>query len=151
MTQSTEPETSAEQNTLPHSGFVAVIGRPNVGKSTLMNRILGEKIAIVSPKPQTTRLRQLGIYTEGNVQAVFIDTPGIHQPKHKLGEFMVEVAVEALQDADVILFVCEVSQPPNDEDKRVAELLKEARATAPVRSEEHTSELQSPCNLVCRL
>src|SRR5437660_5903443 len=94
---------------LTHSGYVAVIGRPNVGKSTLMNRILGEKIAIVSPKPQTTRLRQLGIYSQDNVQALFIDTPGIHEPRHKLGEFMVEVAVEALRDADVILFVCDLS------------------------------------------
>src|SRR5436190_8946514 len=102
MTQSTEPETSAEHNVLAHSGFVAVIGRPNVGKSTLMNRILGEKIAIVSPKPQTTRVRQFGIYTQDKTQIVFVDTPGIHQPRHKLGEFMVHVAVEALRDADVI-------------------------------------------------
>src|SRR5260221_3071846 len=108
---------------LAHSGYVAVIGRPNVGKSTLMNRILGEKIAIVSPKPQTTRLRQLGIYTEGDVQAIFVDTPGIHQPRHKLGEFMVEVAIEDLRHADVILFVADLSQPPNDEDTRVASLL----------------------------
>src|SRR5215468_6289577 len=108
-----------ESISLAHSGFVAVIGRPNVGKSTLMNRILGEKIAIVSPKPQTTRLRQLGIYTEGDVQAIFIDTPGIHQPRHKLGEFMVEVALEALRDADVILFVVDLSEKPTDDDKRV--------------------------------
>src|SRR5512142_3170538 len=122
-----EHNPKAEQ--LEHSGFVAVVGRPNVGKSTLMNRILGEKIAIVSPKPQTTRLRQLGIYSPDGqgIQVVFIDTPGIHQPRHKLGEFMVEVAVEALRDADVILFVVDLSQPPNDEDQRVAELIREAR------------------------
>src|SRR5436853_6213991 len=89
-------QNEVEDGELQHSGFVAVVGRPNVGKSTLMNRILGEKIAIVSPKPQTTRLRQLGIYTQDNVQAVFIDTPGIHEPRHALGEFMVEVAIEAL-------------------------------------------------------
>ncbi len=117
---------------LAHSGYVAVIGRPNVGKSTLMNRILGEKIAIVSPKPQTTRLRQLGIYTEGDVQVVFVDTPGIHEARHKLGEFMVGVAVDALRDADVILFVTDLSQLPHEEDRRVAALLVEAHTGAPV-------------------
>lgn len=112
---------------LPHSGFVVVVGKPNVGKSTLMNRILGEKIAIVSPRPQTTRLRQLGIYTQEGIQAVFVDTPGIHQPRHLLGEFMVSVAVQALQDADVILFVIDVSAPPDDEDRRVAEVIAQAQ------------------------
>src|SRR6476619_265721 len=107
-------QNEVEDGQLAHSGYIAVVGQPNVGKSTLMNRILGEKIAIVSPKPQTTRLRQLGIYTEADVQAIFIDTPGIQQPRHKLGEFMVGVAIEALRDADVILFVVDVSQPPND-------------------------------------
>jgi GTP-binding protein Era len=130
MMQQSPAASGAE--TLAHSGYVAVIGRPNVGKSTLMNRILGEKIAIVSPKPQTTRLRQLGIYTEPDTQAIFVDTPGIHQPRHKLGEFMVEVAVEALRDADVILFVVDMSQPPNEEDQRVAALLREAKTPSPV-------------------
>src|SRR5512144_1866957 len=111
---------------LQHSGFVAVVGQPNVGKSTLMNRILGEKIAIVSPKPQTTRLRQLGIYSQPGIQLVFIDTPGIHQPRHKLGEFMVSVAVEALREADAILFVVDMSDPPTFEDRHVAALLQEA-------------------------
>jgi len=132
MSDSPELQTSSAGEMLAHSGYIAVIGRPNVGKSTLMNRILGEKIAIVSPKPQTTRLRQLGIYTEGDVQAIFVDTPGIHQPRHKLGEFMVEVAIEALRDADVILFVADLSQPPNDEDTRVASLLAESNTGAPV-------------------
>jgi GTPase len=121
-----------DEGLLQHSGFVAVVGRPNVGKSTLMNRILGEKIAIVSPKPQTTRLSQLGIYTQPGVQVVFVDTPGIHQPRHRLGEFMVQVAIDALRDADLILFVVDLSQPPNDEDKRVAELVREARSASPV-------------------
>jgi GTP-binding protein Era len=127
-----QPSAASGAETLAHSGYVAVIGRPNVGKSTLMNRFLGQKIAIVSPKPQTTRLRQLGIYTGPDTQAIFVDTPGIHQPRHKLGEFMVEVAVEALRDADVILFVVDMSQPPNEEDQRVAALLREAKTPAPV-------------------
>lgn len=118
---------SPDSRLLPHSGFVVVCGKPNVGKSTLMNRILGEKIAIVSPKPQTTRLRQLGIYTHEDVQAIFVDTPGIHQPRNDLGEFMVQVAATAMQDADVILFVVDMTTPPDAEDQRVAALIGEAR------------------------
>ncbi|MCC7205777.1 MAG: GTPase Era [Anaerolineae bacterium] len=128
-------EESEPQAELAHSGFVVVAGKPNVGKSTLMNRILGEKIAIVSPKPQTTRLRQLGIYTREGTQAIFVDTPGIHQPRHLLGEFMVNVAIEAIQDGDVILFVVDISGSPDDEDRRVAQIIAEARgeaAAAPV-------------------
>jgi GTP-binding protein Era len=115
-----------ESHELLHSGYVAVVGKPNVGKSTLMNRILGEKIAIVSPKPQTTRLRQLGIYSAPDVQAIFVDTPGIHQPRHKLGKFMVEVARAALNDADVILFVCALTTLPDDDDARAAAMIREA-------------------------
>jgi GTP-binding protein Era len=123
------PTTSAM---LAHSGYVAVIGRPNVGKSTLMNRILGEKIAIVSPKPQTTRLRQLGIYSQPDVQAIFIDTPGIHQPHHRLGEFMVEVATQAFRDADVIVFVLDLSHAPGEDDRRIADLVRSAKSDAHV-------------------
>jgi len=124
-----------DEDALPEghkSGFVAVIGRPNVGKSTIMNAILGEKIAIVSPKPQTTRLRQLGIYTRPDVQIVFVDTPGIHNPRTPLGEFMVSVAVDALRDADVILFVVDASEPPTHEDRSIANLIHEAQDVTPV-------------------
>jgi GTP-binding protein Era len=132
MTDSDLTTPPADEGSLAHSGFVAVIGKPNVGKSTLMNRILGEKIAIVSPKPQTTRLRQFGIYTQDDVQVVFVDTPGIHQPRHKLGQFMVDVALEALRDADAILFVVDLSEAPDEEDQRVADLLREAQTDVPV-------------------
>ncbi|MBE7513223.1 MAG: GTPase Era [Anaerolineales bacterium] len=115
---------------LAHSGFVVVCGKPNVGKSTLMNQILGEKIAIVSPKPQTTRLRQFGIYTRPDVQAIFVDTPGLHQPRHELGEYMVQVALDAIHDAEVILFVVDLSSAPDEDDQRVAAIIGEARAAA---------------------
>lgn len=90
-----------------HSGYVAIIGRPNVGKSTLLNNILGEKVSIVTSKPQTTRRRITGIKTLKDCQIIFIDTPGIHRPLHKLGEFMVYEAIEALKDVDLVLFVVE--------------------------------------------
>ena len=114
------------------SGFVAVMGKPNVGKSTLMNAYLGQKIAIVSRKPQTTRNRLLGILTMGqdrgdlaDAQIIFVDTPGIHQPLHKLGEYMVETAVRAIPEADVVLLLVDVSRPPGDEDRQIASILRE--------------------------
>lgn len=106
------------------SGYAAVVGRPNVGKSTLVNALLGQKIAAVSPRPQTTRKRQLGILTLDNAQIIFMDTPGLHIPHHKLGNFMNEEAAATLLDADVIVFMVDVSQPPNEEDQLVAERLK---------------------------
>ncbi len=112
------------------SGFVAVMGKPNVGKSTVINGYVGQKVAIVSPKPQTTRRRLRGILTLPQAQIVFIDTPGIHQPRHKLGEYMVETAVRALPDADVVLFMVDVSTLPEDEDLQLADLIQEGAAGA---------------------
>jgi len=109
------------------SGFIAVMGRPNVGKSTLLNRLLQQTIAAVSPKPQTTRLQQLGILTLPEGQLIFIDTPGLHFPKHKLGEFMNQDALQALKDADLALLILDGSAPPNQEDQIFREALRELK------------------------
>jgi GTP-binding protein Era len=92
---------------ITHSGFVAIVGRPNVGKSTLLNAILGEKLAIVSPKPQTTRNRITGIYTQGETQLVFLDTPGLHRAKNKLGEYMVKAIGDSISEVDAAILVVE--------------------------------------------
>ncbi|MYH63312.1 MAG: GTPase Era [Caldilineaceae bacterium SB0675_bin_29] len=108
------------------SGFIAVIGRPNVGKSTLLNQVLGQKIAITSDKPQTTRDQILGIRTDGDAQLIFLDTPGIHQPRNRLGKHMVNVAEQAIaSDSDVILWLVDISAPPSDEDHYIVERLRE--------------------------
>lgn len=114
------------------SGFVAIIGRPNVGKSTLVNAFLGQKIAPVSPRPQTTRRRQLGILTTETYQMVFVDTPGIHQPRHKLGEFLNQEAKEALDGVDVMLFLVDASEPPTEEDRQIAALLSPLSIQTPL-------------------
>ncbi len=105
------------------SGFIAILGKPNVGKSTLVNAFLGQKIAAVSPRPQTTRRRQLGILTLPDAQLVFVDTPGVHAPKHKLGQYFNQEAAEALDGVDVVLFLVDASLPPDDEDRQAAGLL----------------------------
>lgn len=107
------------------AGFIAVMGRPNVGKSTLINALIGQKIAAVSPKPQTTRQKQLGIMTREDAQIIFVDTPGLHKPHHKLGEYMNQNAAEALEDADLILFIVDGSEtPPHEEDRILISLLE---------------------------
>ena len=113
------------------SGFVAVIGRPNVGKSTLMNQAVGQKVAIVSPKPQTTRNRILGILTREDAQVIFVDTPGLHRARHKLGQVMVATASAAIPDADVVLFMVDVSVMPTTQDRKIAKLIAD-RTGAPV-------------------
>ena len=106
------------------SGFIAIIGKPNVGKSTLINALVGEKIAIVSPKVQTTRFRITGILNEKDNQFVFIDTPGMHKPLHGLGKSMDRSAVDSLMDADVVMYV--VDQKYKHSDKEILERIKEA-------------------------
>jgi len=108
----------------PHrAGYVAVIGRPNVGKSTLVNALLNQKIAAVSPRPQTTRRRQLGILSLPEAQIVFVDTPGLHIAQHKLGEFMNSEASDSLQDADVILWLIDSNADLTEEDRLIASRL----------------------------
>ncbi len=114
------------------SGFVAVVGRPNVGKSTLMNAFLGQKIAIVSNKPQTTRNQLLGILTLDHAQLIFVDTPGIHQPHHKFGEYLVETALQAIPDADLVLWLVDASEKPTNADKLVADTLAQQKHTVPI-------------------
>jgi GTP-binding protein Era len=110
------------------SGFVTIVGRPNVGKSTLLNRIAGERLSIISEKPQTTRNTIKAILTREDSQIVFIDTPGIHKPKNKLGEYMVNVASETFNEVDVVLFVVEAtSSKPGTGDQYIAEQLKELK------------------------
>ncbi len=117
----------------PHrSGFVAVVGRPNVGKSTLMNAYLGQKIAITSSKPQTTRHTQLGILSRPEAQVIFVDTPGMHEPRNPLGEYMVDAATRALTDADAILFIVDVSAPPGPSDERLSKLIAGRAGPVPV-------------------
>src|SRR5262245_26823321 len=113
------------------TGFCVIVGRPNVGKSTLLNLYVGAKVAIVSDKPQTTRRVLRGVLTRPDAQVIFVDTPGIHRPIHSLGKYMVRSAVEMLDDVDVVVFVVDGSKLPTREDDDIAEMLN-ARVKAPV-------------------
>lgn len=113
-------------NTNYKSGFVSIIGRPNVGKSTFLNRVIGQKIAIMSDKPQTTRNKIQGVYTQDDAQIIFIDTPGIHKPKHKLGDFMMKVAQNTLKEVDLILFMINAKEGLGRGDEFIIEKLKES-------------------------
>jgi GTP-binding protein Era len=125
------------------SGFVAVMGRPNVGKSTLVNQLLGTKIAATSPWPQTTRKTQMGILTLEHAQIVFVDTPGFHNPIHKLGEKMNQEALKVLEESDIILFLVDVSQRPHEEDQLLAGSLSSMRRSVPVIIAFNKSDLES--------
>ena len=109
------------------SGFVAILGRPNVGKSTLLNNIMGEKLSIVSNKPQTTRNNIRAIHTKEDFQIVFVDTPGIHKPRHKLGEYMVKVAESSMKDVDIVLFLTTPEGEIGKGDEYILEQLKESK------------------------
>ena len=109
------------------SGFVTIVGRPNVGKSTLLNYIMGEKLSIVSNKPQTTRNNIQTILTEDDFQMIFVDTPGIHKPKHKLGEYMVNAAKESTKDVDLVLFLTNPCDEIGKGDKFILESLKDKK------------------------
>lgn len=112
------------------SGFVSIVGRPNVGKSTFLNRIVGQKIAIMSDKPQTTRNKIQGVVTTDDSQIVFIDTPGIHKPKHALGDFMNKMAKQTIPDVDVVLFMINANEKIGPGDRFVIDLL--SRTKSPV-------------------
>jgi len=121
--------TAASNGESFNSGIISITGRPNVGKSTLLNRIVGQKISIVTPRPQTTRNRILAVKNLPHAQLVFLDTPGIHKPKHRLGEIILRTAVESIREVDVVLLVVE-PRKPDEEDFSIIETVKTAGKTA---------------------
>ena len=131
------------------SGFVAIVGRPNVGKSTFMNYVLGQKIAIMSDKAQTTRNKIQGVYTNKDCQIVFLDTPGIHKPKHELGNFMVESAYSALKEVDAVLFMVNAAEKRGPGDDFIIEKLKKIKT--PVFLVLNKIDLISPDELLDRV
>lgn len=122
-----EPKNKPEEEIPFRSGTIAIVGRPNVGKSTLLNQLLGEKVAIVTPRPQTTRNRIAGIRTTGRSQMVFLDTPGIHQPHSLMNRRMVDVALQTLRDVDAVLWLLDAHQRIGSEDERIAQTLRESK------------------------
>ncbi|MGB7538202.1 MAG: GTPase Era [Anaerolineales bacterium] len=120
------------EGSIHRSGFVAVVGRPNVGKSTLLNALLGQKIAGVSPWPQTTRRRQMGILTLPSAQILFLDTPGWHAPKDNLGKAMVRTSSETIAEADVVLFLADLTEAASAEDRELAAWLLKNKSKAPL-------------------
>ena len=131
------------------SGFVAIVGRPNVGKSTFMNYVLGQKIAIMSDKAQTTRNKIQGVFTNQDCQIVFLDTPGIHKPKHELGNFMVESAYSALKEVDAVLFMVNAAEKRGPGDDFIIEKLKKIKT--PVFLVLNKIDLISPDELLDRV
>jgi GTP-binding protein Era len=129
------------------SGFVALAGQPNVGKSTLVNRLIQQQVAAVSPRPQTTRRRQLGILTLSEAQIIFVDTPGIHEPHHKLGEHMNLEAIEILSDADIVLAMFDFEVPPSDDDLRLIEQLQKLEPEAHILAVLNKLDLVPPDRL----
>ncbi len=126
-----KPEAESQSPVRPHRfGFVSFVGRPNAGKSTLVNRLVGTKLAIVSDKPQTTRTRILGVRNYPDAQVVFLDTPGIHRPLHRMNVRMVDTALDTMGEVDVLGLVVDVTEPPGKGDEFVLELVK--KATVPV-------------------
>jgi GTP-binding protein Era len=143
-------ESSSNSQNIFHSGFVAVVGRTNVGKSTLINSLLGQPVAAVSPRPQTTRRRQLGILTLEHCQIIFVDTPGLHRPTHKLGEKMNQEAKDALEDSDLILFIVDLSTSPQPEDRLLAGLIGEINRPASVLMALNKVDLLTPEQILSR-
>jgi GTP-binding protein Era len=130
------------------AGFVAVMGRPNVGKSTLINTLIGQKVAAVSPRPQTTRRRQEGILTASDYQIIFIDTPGVHKPRTKLGESMNLEARSALEHCDMVLFMVDANQMPTDEDRLLSNMLATMLRPEKVLLVLNKIDLIQPANLI---
>jgi len=114
------------------SGYVSIIGRPNVGKSTLLNQIIGEKISAISNKPQTTRENIIFIHTDEDAQIIFLDTPGIQKPKNKLGEFMLQESKEGIEDSDIVTYLVDVSDRIGRQEKAIIEMLKEYKGKIPI-------------------
>lgn len=131
------------------SGFITLIGKPNVGKSSLLNEIIGEKIAIMSPKPQTTRNNILGIYTNSDMQAIFIDTPGLHNAKSKLNEKMVDETYKSLKGVDICILMMDISMPITEYEKKIIDRLK--NYTIPVFLVLNKIDLVSKLELIKRL